>query len=187
MSSRIPCPWVGGSWLEDTCLTPTVGASFCLPFLTLEGLTLRPAHFLLQLMLLGYFCLFWFELFASNGSVPACLRAPGPSWGAGEQCRLWSDLWDGTASSLPHTTQDPATTLCSLHYPSSLAPQRECELMGQTATDTTGHPRRWTKAGTVLLHGIRAERFYSLSAYTPAKLSISAGFIAQKALRKVHW
>lgn len=59
--------------------------------------------------------------------------------------------------------------------------------MGQTAKDTTGHHRRWAKAGMVLPHGMRAERFCSLSAYTSATLSISAGFIAQKPLRKSHW
>lgn len=56
--------------------------------------------------------------------------------------------------------------------------------MGQTATDTTGHCRRWAKTGTALPHGIRAESFYSLSAHTSAKLSISAGCIAQRSLEK---
>lgn len=57
--------------------------------------------------------------------------------------------------------------------------------MGPTATDTTGHHRRWAKAGTVLPHGIRAESFCSLSAHTSAKLSINAGFVAQKSLEKI--
>lgn len=55
-------------------LPHTDNRSIFLPFLALEGLTLREAHFLLQLMLLAYFCF----LFTSNGSVPACLRAPWP-------------------------------------------------------------------------------------------------------------
>lgn len=145
MSSGTPCACGGGSWLEDTCLTLTVGASLCLPLLT-QDLVQRKPLFLLGLTLLAYFCLFWFGAFTSNSSVPASPRARWPSRGAGQQRRLCSVLrqWEELRGTLaPGPCPIHCGDLPPLRAPSgawfltsSLVLQRDSKLMG---TDSSRH------------------------------------------------